>query len=196
MSNLTKETLEQIVTKAVSQILTVPKEKPEHMTHLRGDLLVYKDHPRIVFRGAIDSLESEIIKLQTKVEKQGRVTLVNDLEEIIKTIRWLLRCEVSGDPVGDITMQNMTPEDLRERSHHPSKYYGIKHFLPTYKHGEIVASLNYLRTKARETELIAYKAFKEESGDVSREDIIRILNRLSSLFWIMMFKYLMDQYVT
>ena len=27
------------------------EEKPEHMTHLNGDLLVPKNHPRILFRG-------------------------------------------------------------------------------------------------------------------------------------------------
>ena len=29
-------------------------EKPEHMTHLRGNLLVEKTHPRIALRGALD----------------------------------------------------------------------------------------------------------------------------------------------
>ena len=32
-------------------------EKPEHMTHLNGDSLVLKTHPRITFRGALDTLE-------------------------------------------------------------------------------------------------------------------------------------------
>ena len=36
-------------------------EKPEHMTHLNGDFLVVKDHPRIIFRGKLDTLESELI---------------------------------------------------------------------------------------------------------------------------------------
>ena len=86
--------------------------------------------------------------------------------------------------------------ELREHSHHPSKYYGIRHFLPNYKQGEMVAYLNKLRTLTRETELIAYKAFKDEYGQVSREDIIKSFNRLSSLFWIMMFKYLAGKYKT
>ena len=30
-------------------------EKPEHMTHLNSEVLVSKDHPRIVFRGKIDT---------------------------------------------------------------------------------------------------------------------------------------------
>ena len=35
-------------------------EKPEHMTHLHGDVLVSKTHPRILFRGAMDTLEAEL----------------------------------------------------------------------------------------------------------------------------------------
>ena len=36
-------------------------EKPEQMTHLNGDILVLKTHPRIRFRGAMDSLEAELL---------------------------------------------------------------------------------------------------------------------------------------
>ena len=32
------------------------EEKPEHMTHLHGDVLVPKTHPRIVFRGKMAAL--------------------------------------------------------------------------------------------------------------------------------------------
>lgn len=169
-------------------------EKPEHMTALRGNVLVFKNHPRIKFRGAIDSLESEIILLQVLAEKQNMPKLISDLEEIISFIRMLLRCEVSGEPVEDFILQGLSHEELRAHSHHPSQYYGMKHFLPSYKYGEIVAQLNHLRTLARSTELIAYVAFVDEYGNLFREDIIRPLNRLSSLFWIMMFKYLKGQY--
>ena len=37
------------------------REKPEDMTHLNGDTLVEKTHPRILFRGAVDTLEAEIL---------------------------------------------------------------------------------------------------------------------------------------
>lgn len=189
-----QERVRKIITEAVLQALDIKPEKPEHMTHLRGNHLVYKDHPRIAFRGAIDSLESEIILLQVMTERMKLTRLTEDLEEIIKNIRWLLRCEVSGEPVGEVTIQGMDTDEMRAHSHHPSQYYGMKHFLPTYQHGEIVAHLNKLRTKVREVELAAYRAFKTETGDVEREDIIRVLNRLSSLFWIMMFKYLTGKY--
>ena len=42
-------------------------EKPEEMTHLRGNLLVSKTHPRIAFRGQLDSLLAEILQLLLKV---------------------------------------------------------------------------------------------------------------------------------
>lgn len=174
--------------------LMAGNSKPEHMTHLRGDILVYKDHPRIALRGSLDSLEAEIILVQTKISGMHLHQLYLDLEEIIKIIRLVIRCEVTGEPVGAFRLQGLTAEELREHSHHPGRYYGMKHFLPTAEHGEIVGYLNRLRTLARETELVAYKAFKEENRDVSREDIQRVLNRLSSLFWIMMFKYLTGVY--
>lgn len=154
-------------------------EKPEHMTHLRGNLLVFKDHPRIEFRGMIDLTESEIIRVQLR-----RPHLKRDLQEIIDFLRLLLRCEVSGEPVGEFKLLGLDAAALREHSHHPSKYYGVSHFLPGCEYGEAVADLNFLRTLVRRLELCAYKALKYDD----RDDIIRGLNRLSSLFWVMMIK--------
>ena len=44
------------------------------------------------------------------------------------------------------------------------------------------------------TEISAYEAFKEKYGGIEREDIISALNRLSSLFNIMIFKYKTGKY--
>ncbi|GAA0687153.1 MULTISPECIES: hypothetical protein [Clostridium] len=44
------------------------------------------------------------------------------------------------------------------------------------------------------TEISAYEAFKEKYGGIEREDIITALNRLSSLFNIMIFKYKTGKY--
>ena len=46
-------------------------EKPEHMTHLKGNVLVFKDHPRIAFRGWIDALEAEILLTQQAAAGEG-----------------------------------------------------------------------------------------------------------------------------
>lgn len=177
--------------KFVTLFGAVLENKPENMTHLRGNTLVFKNHPRIKFRGGIDTLESEIIVLQTQTENEK---LINDLEEIIRFIRKLLRCEVSGESIDEFKVLGFDAGMLREYSHHPSVYFGIKHFLPTYKHGRITAYINRLRTLSRELELTAYEAFNNEYGGCEREDIQTALNRLSSLFWIMMFKCLSGEY--
>ena len=58
-------------------------EKPEHMTHLRGNLLVPKTHPRIAFRGQLDSLQAEIICLQAEACDRKQEKLVTDLGDIL-----------------------------------------------------------------------------------------------------------------
>ena len=45
-----------------------------------------------------------------------------------------------------------------------------------------------MRAVVRQTELAAYRAFRDENGGVARGDIILGLNRLSSLLWIMMIR--------
>lgn len=168
--------------------------KPEHMTHLKGNILVFKDHPVIKYRGALDYLESRIILAQIVAEKEGYNTLVTDLEEIIGLVRKLIRIEITGEKLDDFKLIGLSAGEMREHSHHSTKYYGVSHFLPSYKQGEIVANLNVLRTLSRKTELVAYDAFKDADKNVSRNDIIQALNRLSSVFWIMMCKFIKGLY--
>jgi len=169
--------------------------KPEQMTHLHEGFLVPKNHPRIIFRGRLDSLESEIILAQLCAVEEGMQNVADDLEEIIRLIRRIIQCEVKDLPLGEFTLQGLDAKALREHSHHPSKYYGMHHFLPTYRHGKIVARLNRLRTLTRETEICAFNAFEDKYHNVEgRTDIIMALNRLSSLFFVMMFKVLTDRY--
>ena len=82
----------------------------------------------------------------------------------------------------------MTPEELRERSHYPEKYYGQGHFLIHYTDSPAILAVNKVRAVVRQTELAAYRAFRDENGGVARGDIILGLNRLSSLLWIMMIR--------
>ena len=75
--------------------------KPEHMTHLRGNTLVFKDHPVIKYRGALDYLESKIICTQIVADKKGYKSLVDDLEEIITLVRKLIRVQITGEELGE-----------------------------------------------------------------------------------------------
>ncbi len=168
--------------------------KPEHMTHLRGNTLVFKDHPVIKYRGALDYLESKIINAQIIAEKNGYNSIVAELEEIIAFVRSLIRVQITGEELGDFKLIGLDAQQIREHSHHTTKYYGVSHFLPSYKQGEIVAQLNMLRTITRKTELVAYDAFKDSNKNIDRNDIIQALNRLSSVFWIMMCKFIKGFY--
>ncbi|MGL5085373.1 MAG: cobalamin adenosyltransferase [Clostridium sp.] len=169
-------------------------EKPEHMTHLYGNVLVFKDHKRIELRGKLDSVEAKILEAQIVCHKEKVKGLVEDLEEVIDFVRNLIRCEVLEEPLGNFLMLGMDEAELRDKSHHTTKHFGLGFELVSYTMGEIVVALNSVRTLVRETELVAYKAFKDEYGNVKREDVIRALNRLSSLFWIMIFKYRSGKY--
>ena len=167
-------------------------EKPEHMTHLKGNILVRKDHPRIAFRGMIDALEGEIMLAQQASHEYP--ALVKELEEALALVRRLIRCDVLDEPVGELRLCGYDAGQLREYSHYPDKYLGQPHFLPDYTDGPALLAVNKVRTLVRQTELSAYAAFKDVEGNVTRGDIILALNRLSSLMWIMMIKLKAGQY--
>ena len=157
------------------------REKPEQMTHLNGDILVCKTHPRIKFRGAIDSLEAELLLCQLTCEKWR-----TELGEILALARKLIRCDVMNEPVPEEKLCGLTMQEQRSRSHRPQDYYGQVHFMPEVTDGPVVLYLNRCRTAARAAELAAAAAFVEEDGSCSRVDILKALNRMSSMIYILM----------
>jgi len=161
-------------------------EKPEHMTHLYPDVLVAKDHPRIVFRGMIDCLEAELLLCGKTAMEEGRSSLSAKLDEMLQAVRDLIRCDVLNEPVKVRRLCGFTEDEIHIRSHQPQQYYGQPHFMPSAKDSRLLLALNRLRTEVRRTELAAFTAFRTVDGNVEREDIVRTLNRMSSLVWIWM----------
>lgn len=155
------------------------EEKPEHMTHLHSDVLVVKNHPRIRFRGAMDSLEAALLNCQ-------QVTCREEVGQILNLARRLIRCEVMEEPVGEFTLCGLTEQEQRKRSHFPQDYYGIAHFMPQVSDGAAVLALNTCRCAARNAELWAVDAFLDEEYRLRRADIVRALNRMSSMLYILM----------
>ncbi len=156
-------------------------EKPEHMTHLHGDVLVPKTHPRIVFRGKLDTLEAELILCQLEGE-----ALVTPVGEILTLARQIIRCEVLNEPLKWDTLCGLTEEEQRKRSHFPQDYYGQPHFMPSAADGKVIARLNRARCAAREAELAGVSAFLDADGSPTRPDILKALNRMSSMLYILM----------
>ena len=159
------------------------EEKPEQMTHLHGNVLVPKTHPRIAFRGAMDSLEAELVLCQLQCE-----TWRKELGEILALARMLIRCEVMGEPVPEGKLCGLTEEEQRKHSHRPQDFYGQTHFMPDYSDGETVLLLNKCRCAARSAELAAARAFIREAGTADRQDILKALNRMSSMIYILMIR--------
>jgi len=168
-------------------------EKPEHMTQLYGKMLVYKDHPRIVFRGKIDSLQSQVLTLQLEAAGNKMDKLLKELDEVLQYVRNILKCEVLEEEFPGISLLGLSGEELREQSHNPIKYFNMKHILPHYSMGKAALGLNSLRSSIREAEICAIKAFKKDDG-MEREDLIKALNRLSSCAYIMMLKVINGAY--
>ena len=152
------------------------REKPEHMTHLNGDVLVLKTHPRIVFRGAMDTLQAEIILCQLMIP-----VLTDRMQELLELARELIACDVLDKPLRWERLLGLTEQQLRERSHRPQDFYGQPHFMPAASDGAPVVWLNRCRCAARRAELAACQAFGTDRGD-----IVKALNRMSSSIYLLM----------
>jgi ethanolamine utilization cobalamin adenosyltransferase len=169
-------------------------KKPEHMTALHGNLLVPKSHPRIAFRGKMDTLQGKILEAQVIADRNNYPGAVSDLEEILKFTRDILASEVKETPLDIPILIGLDDESLRNVSHNPQKYYGINHYVPHYKMGETIIVLNSVRTIVRETELAGIRAFKFEDGSFDRPDLIKALNRVSSAVYIISCRLLANYY--
>ena len=159
------------------------EEKPEHMTHLHSDVLVPKTHPRIAFRGKMDTLEAELLIAIAELP-----TWAEALGEVLTLARRILRCDVLEEALEPELLCGLTEEELRSHSHFPQEYYGQPHFMPQPADGMTILRLNKIRCAIRETELAAAAAWPPREGQSSRPDIQTALNRMSSLVYILMIR--------
>lgn len=163
-------------------------EKPEDMTHLRGNLLVPKTHPRIELRGRLDSLQAQILLLQA--DSAG--ALRSDLGSVLKYVQSILGAEVKDEPLAEVTLFGLDHSELRRQSHNVRETFGIDHPIPDCRMGKTALKLNLLRTQVREAELAAAHAFPK--GE--RTDIVQHLNRLSSGIYILFCRVISGYYDT
>ena len=140
-----------------------------------------KDHPRIKFRGAMDSLEAELLLCQLNHPK-----LAGQMGEILELARRMIRCEVLEEPLETGRLCGLTEDEQRQRSHRPQDFFGIPHFMPSAADGAAVLALNKCRCAARAAELAAVGAFVDGDGRATRPDILRALNRMSSMIYVLM----------
>ena len=152
-------------------------------TSLNAHEIVPKSHPQIALRGKLDSLNAQIIFLQTLSENHEYIT---DLEELRGIVRKLQACE-AGEKIfdGTFSLWGLSEDEIHTRSHNPKKYYGRGHILPHRDMLKESAGVNLLRTLVREAELCARRVFADDELR-----ICHVLNRLSSALYILTYKYL------
>ena len=155
-------------------------KKPEHLTNLNAREMVCKNHPRILLRGKLDTLQSEILVLQASSKPENRAPL----EDALRLVRAVLAAEVRDTPLTPWTLNGMGPDEVHRCSHHPDEFGFPGHILPSVEHGLFSLQLNRLRALTREAELAAVQAFWDGSR-ITREDILLALNRLSSYFYVL-----------
>ena len=168
-------------------------EKAENMTHIRGNLLVGKQHPRIALRGKLDSLMARVMSVQLVAQELGAAKVCEELEELLAYLRAMLAAEVKDESLQPINLLGMNSEEIRRCSHYVKEHIGIDHPIPSYRMGRLCVMLNELRTQVRETELCAVNAFAQEEGN-AHQDIIEGLNRLSSCVYILFCRAVAGQY--
>ena len=153
------------------------------MTHLNGDYLVKKTHPRILFRGKMDTFQAELLLCMKHCPQ-----VCGEVGEILDFSHSLLRDEVLEQPITREKLCGLSPEEIRKISHFPQNTYGIPHFMPSSEDGEDILLLNRCRCAAREAELSAVEAFSDRDGNITRPDLLKALNRMSSMLYILMIK--------
>lgn len=168
-------------------------EKPEHMTHLSGNRLVPKTHPRIIFRGKLDALMAQMLGVQMVAAECGKQQVADELEELLDYLRQMMAAEVKEVLLDEVHLLGMDSKTIRETSHNVKEHFGIAHPVPHYRMGRLCVALNRLRTQVREVELCAAQAFVQ-GQHVERADIIQGLNRLSSCVYIIFCRLLSSGY--
>ena len=164
------------------------REKPEDMTHLYGNQLIPKTHPRIALRGKLDSLEAQVLLMQVKYREKKN--FCQDLGSILIYLKEILGAEVKNKALEEISLFGLNHEEVRHMSHNVREEFGMNHPVPDPSMGTVAMELNFLRTQAREVELCAANAFQK--GD--ELNIIQHLNRLSSGIYILFCRILSGYY--
>lgn len=170
-------------------------EKPVHMTVLYDNVLVAKDHPQILFRGKMESLQAQIIMNQAMMAgENSSQKLIDDLNNVLTTLRNILRSHVTNQPLEVEKIVGLTPSQLRDQVNSPMCYFQIEQAgIPDYTRGMNYARLNQLYTQTRELEVAAITAL-HEGNQYTRSDILETLNAVSNALRVMMFKQLAGEY--
>jgi len=157
------------------------KPKPEHMTQLDAGHFAPKTHPRIRFRGKMDTLHGLFLLVIAQARQAGQTRLADLLSTLAAYCREISSAEYNQRPVAPLQLDGKSDDDLRKATHTPKESLGIDHIVPGPQDPELLLWLNYLRTQVREAEIAALEAFTTyEGGQPQEPELARAVNRLSN----------------
>ena len=192
------------------------EKRPYETKAHANDGYVTKDDPLILFRGALDYAEAEVLLTETMVDTRVQVVdtvalfrhykeLLSNLEELLDLLRKVMTAEYTGEPLegiepdgsgGTFRLFGFTLDELQEQSHNAGEVFGIPTMTrPDHDFGEVYCRLNLIRTELRQVESAAVRLFREEAAtsgykEPVRQDILYVLNRLSSAAHVLMCRQL------
>jgi ethanolamine utilization cobalamin adenosyltransferase len=152
------------------------RQKPEHMTQLDAGHFTTKTNPRIRLRGRIDSLNALCMLAAAEARQACRPELAGCLDSLAAYCREIQSADYNHRLVQPLVVNQLTEDKIHEISHHPEKHLGIEHINPGAQDSVSLHWLNYLRTQAREVELVALEVYPPPQ----RSDLARAFNRVSS----------------
>lgn len=146
-----------------------------------------KTDSRMELRGKLDTLNAQMILIQACSNNHEYIA---DIEEIRQVIRHIQRCEAMNEIYdARLILWGIDEDEIHTRSHNPQKYFHLGHIMPHKDMKRESAELNLLRAIVRETELSACCVFSDD-----KLKICHVLNRLSSALYILIYKYLPENY--
>jgi ethanolamine utilization cobalamin adenosyltransferase len=155
-------------------------DKPEHLTQLDAGHYAPKTHPRVKFRGWLDSLHAQFLLATNLARRQGFAVLADYLSTLAAYCREIMSAEYNDRAVAPLVVAGLNEDEIHARSHQPERYFGIPHIVPGPDDAEILLWLNYLRAQTREIEIRALETFGETRGNLAHA-----LNRLSSAVYML-----------
>lgn len=165
------------------------ERKPDHMTQLDAGYFASKTHPRIKFRGQIDSLHALVMLVAAEARRYQLQKLAEGLDTVAAYCREVQSAEYHGRAVQPLVLLDKGEDELHQLSHHPDQHLGIPHLVPLPTDHAILHWLNIVRTQTRELEFTALDIYgpKEHTHeDVSRPGTLpQALNRLSSAVYVL-----------
>lgn len=157
------------------------KHKPEHMTQLDAEHFAPKTHARIKFRGQLDVLHALVMLVGAMAREKNLPRLAGYLDTLAAYCREIQSADYNNRPVGELALAGKTAEEIHAISHHPDRYLGIQHIVPGPEDPLVLHWMNYLRTIARQTEILVLEVYPPPE----REDLVLALNRFSSAVYFL-----------